>query len=252
MSSEYALRSGRAHNIRPYENRPGLCRRELRTAGSVYRSMRHTLAALLTVAGMALTLGGARAELTAQEVLDRTLALQDQVQDYTAKCRLQATIPGQEVPERRFTVYFKRPDKVKIVSNEVVFVPREALTLGSLRRHLTGNTDVSMAGIGSFGQYPLYCIKLKPKGDGGNDPGRVLVWIRGDYFFPTKTEIWRGATKLVTIDWTFAWVEGKYWMPTSIVATVPAGILSEEGPATIRLSWSDYRVNSGLGDEVFK
>jgi outer membrane lipoprotein-sorting protein len=196
---------------------------------------------------------GLRAELTAQQVLDKTLALQDQVQDYTAKCLLQATVPGQEIPERRFTVYFKRPDKVKIVANEVVFVPREALTLGSLRRHLTDQTEVSLAGVGTIGSYPLYCIKLAPKGGAqSSNPGRVLVWIRGDYFFPTKTEIWRGGTRLVTIEWSFAWIDGKYWMPASIVAAIPSGILSDEGPARISLSWRDYRVNTGLSDDLFK
>ncbi len=193
-----------------------------------------------------------RAELGAREILDRTLALQDRVEDYTARCRLQATIPGQEIPERRFTVYFKRPDKVKIVSNEIVFVPREALTLGSLRRHLNERTEVSLAGVGTIGSYPLYCIKLAPKGAGPNgDPSRVLVWIRGDYFFPTKTEIWKGTTRLMTIQWTFAWIEGQYWMPTSIVATVPSGILNDAGPATLSLAWRDYRVNTGLSDEIF-
>ncbi len=196
--------------------------------------------------------GAVRAELTAQEVLDRTLALQDKVQDYTANCTLHAEVPGQEIPDRRFTVYYKQPDKVKIVSREVVFVPREALTLGSLRRHLTANTEVSMAGVGRIGEYPLYCIKLKPKGGGEDNAGRVLVWIRGDYFFPTKTEIWQGNTKLVGIEWTFAWVAGQYWMPTKIVATIPSGILGDSGPASVALSWRDYRVNTGLQDDLFE
>ncbi len=192
----------------------------------------------------------ASAELTAREVLDRALAIQDQVQDYSARCTLRVTLPGEELPERRFTVYFKRPDKVKIVSQQMVFVPREALTLGSLRRHLTQDTEVSLAGVGTIGEYPLYCLKLKPKGD--NHPGRVLVWIRGDYFLPTKTEIWQGQTRLVQIEWTFAWIADKYWMPTRIYAYVPSGVINDQGPATLDLTWQDYRVNQGLSDEFFQ
>lgn len=225
-------------------------REEPRRRPTVCTSMRRLRLALLLAC--CLPASALRAELTAQQVLDRALALQDQVQDYTARCRLLVTIPGQEIPERRFTVYFKRPDKVKIVSNEIVLVPREALTLGSLRRHLNERTEVRLVGVGTIGSYPLYCIKLAPKGGAqNNDPGRVLVWIRGDYFFPTKTEIWKGATRLVTIQWTFAWLEGKYWMPTSIVATVPSGILNDEGPARVSLAWRDYRINTGLSDELF-
>jgi outer membrane lipoprotein-sorting protein len=210
-------------------------------------------AAIVALAALAVLLAFApagSAELTAREVLQRTLAAQDQVEDYSARCTLAVTLPDQELPERRFTVYFKRPDKVKIVSQEIVFVPREALTLGSLRRHLTENTEVSLAGVGTIGEYPLYCLKLKPKGD--NQPGRVLVWIRGDYFLPTKTEIWQGQTRLVQIQWTFGWIAEKYWMPTRIYAYIPSGIINDQGPATLALTWQDYRVNQGLTDEFFQ
>lgn len=209
--------------------------------------------ALIASASLALLLvlsTSASAELTAREVLDRTLAVQDQVQDYSARCTLRVALPGEEIPERRFTVYFKRPDKVKIVSQQMVFVPREALTLGSLRRHLTQETEVSLAGVGTIGEYPLYCLKLKPKGE--DHPGRVLVWIRGDYFLPTKTEIWQGHTRLVQIEWTFAWIAEKYWMPTRIYAYVPSGVINDQGPATLDLTWQDYRVNQGLTDEFFQ
>ncbi|HEY3396988.1 MAG TPA: hypothetical protein VGM19_04940 [Armatimonadota bacterium] len=195
-------------------------------------------------------LAPARAELTARQVLDHALALQDQVQDYTAHCTLAVTMPDQQIPTRNFTVYYKRPDKLKIDSSQMVFVPREALTLGGLRRHLTADTEVSMAGVGTIGAYPLYCIKLRPRGDG--PPVRLLTWIRGDYWLPTRTELWRGDTRVVNIAWAFAWTAGKYWMPTGLTATIPSGVLSASGGATLTLTWRDYLINTGLADDLFK
>jgi outer membrane lipoprotein-sorting protein len=190
------------------------------------------------------------AELAAWEVLNRTLALQDAVQDYTAQCSMVVNIPGIDLPERHFKVYYKRPDKVKIDSDQAVFLPLEAITLGNLRRHLKQDTEVSLAGVGSFGEEKLYCIKLKPKT--GDNAGRVLVWIRSGNWTPTRTEIWKGQTRLLRIDWRFELVREHYWMPTSIVAHIPSGIINDQGPGEVRLTWKSYTINIGLSDDLFR
>lgn len=199
--------------------------------------------------GVLLCVLPAGAELTAREVLDKALSVQDQVQDYTARCTLTADLPGLELPTRHFTVYFKRPGKLKVESRDLVVVPREALTLGDLRRHLEEDTTVSLAGVGAIGEKALYCIKLQPAEP--KDTGRVLVWIQGDNWTPTRTEIWRGQTCLVRIEWTFARIADQYWMPTSIVCRIPSGLLGEQGPGTVKLTWQDYQVNTGLSDDLF-
>lgn len=206
------------------------------------------LQAILLSLALSLSALPVRAELSAREVLNKTLALQDAVKDYTAKCTLVADIPGMDLPERHFKVYYKQPDKVKIESREAVFIPREAVTLGNLRRHLKQDTEVSMVGVGNLGEEKLYCIKLKPQ---GNDPARVLVWIRSGNWTPTKTELWRGQTLTLRIAWAFVRVQEAYWMPQRVVAHVPSGIINDEGPAEVRLTWEQYTVNTGLSDEIF-
>jgi outer membrane lipoprotein-sorting protein len=183
-------------------------------------------------------------------VLNHTLALQDAVQDYTAQCSLVANIPGVDLPERDFKVYFKRPDKVKIDSRDTVFVPREALVLGSLRRHLQSDTQVTLAGVGNYGQEKLYCLKLKPKS--GEDASRTLVWIRSGNWTPTKTEIWKGDTRILQIQWSFVLVQNRFWMPESIMASLPSGIVNDQGPGEVSLTWAQYTVNTGLSDDIFK
>ena len=204
------------------------------------------LAAIVLALGFALP---ARAELSAWEVLNHTLALQDAVQDYTAQCSMVANIPGMDIPERHFKVYYKAPDKVKIESNETVFVPREALTMGGLRRHLQQDTVVTLAGVGKIGEEKLYCIKLRP--NSGSDASRVLVWIRSGNWTPTRTEIWKGKTRLFELEWAFGLVADRYWMPQSVLARIPSGILNDQGPGEVRLTWESYTVNTGLSDDIF-
>ena len=191
----------------------------------------------------------ARAELSAWEVLNHTLALQDAVKDYTAQCSMVANIPGVDLPERHFKVYYKAPDKVKIESNETVFIPREALTMGALRRHLRQDTVVTLAGVGNLGEEKLYCIKLRPKSDA--DPSRVLVWIRSGNWTPTRSEIWKGKTRTVELEWQFGLVANRYWMPASVLARIPSGIINDQGPGEVRLTWESYTVNTGLSDDIF-
>ena len=191
----------------------------------------------------------ARAELSAWEVLNRALAVTEQVQDYTANCTFSAELPGQDTLTRQFGVYFKRPDQLRVDSDSVVLVPREALTFGDLRRHLNQDMDASLAGVGSLGEEAVYSIKLKPRDE--NRPDRLLVWIRSGNWTPTRTEIWRGETQMVQLWWSFALIADQYWMPTGLTAHVPSGILSPEGPVTVRLGWQDYQVNTGLSDDLF-
>lgn len=220
----------------------------LRGGNNVTGTMPKITAELILILGLFLTLP-VRAELSAWEVLNRTLALQDAVQDYTAECSMIVNIPGVELPERHFKVYYKRPNKVKIDSEQAVFIPREAVTLGNLRRHLKQDTQVSLAGVGRRGEEKLYCVKLKPRGD---SPNRVLVWIRSENWTPTRTEIWKGQTRLLGIDWSFAPVKERYWMPTSMVARIPSGLINDQGPGEVRLTWESYAVNTGLSDDLFR
>jgi hypothetical protein len=79
----------------------------------------------------------------------------------------------------------------------------------------------------------------------------VLVWIRSGNWTPTKTEIWKGDTRILQIEWNFVLVQNQFWMPASIMAQIPSGIVNDQGPGEVSLTWAQYTVNTGLSDDIF-
>jgi len=205
--------------------------------------------AVLVVVGIAAS--GFAATPSGMEIITKALRTQSGVQDYVATVSVTVDAPNVQIPRRTMTVYYKAPDKVHVESEGLAVLPRDALLLGNLRKHLQENTTANLAGSGTLQGRPVYCVKLTPK-EGGAGQGRVLMWIDSERYLLVKSEIWHGMNKALTVSFTHAQQSGKYWMPTNIVCQIPGGVLGDEAqPATIAVSFSNYRVNVGLDDSKF-
>jgi len=192
----------------------------------------------------------ARAE-TAMEMLQRALAATQTVEDYTADVTVSVDSPNLQIPRRTVRVWYKRPDKVHVESSGITVLPRDALLLGNLGRHIAQYAQASFNGIGTLRGRPVHSIKLTPI-DAGPGTGRVLVWIDSERYLLLKSEIWRGGTRMITV--TFEYTQaGGHPMPSRIVATVAPGAMTgrDEG-GRIEMSFANYRVNAGIPDSVFE
>jgi len=211
------------------------------------RSLFTQLAALLIVA--APTWADAP---KAMEVVTKALQAQSGVQDYIATVTVAVDAPNVQIPPRKMTVYFKRPDKIHVESEGLAIIPRDALLMGNLSKHVQEDTNATLVGSGRLEGHRVYCVKLTPKEESGGQE-RVLCWIDAERYLLMKSEIWHGATKALTITLTHTQQKGKYWMPSRIFCEVPAWVLGDSpDPASITVSFSDYQVNTGLKDSIFQ
>ena len=187
---------------------------------------------------------------TAMEMLQRALAATQSVQDYTADVTVSVDAPNLQIPRRTVRVYYKRPDKVHVESSGITVLPRDALLLGNLGRHIAEYAQASFNGTGTLSGRPVHSIKLTPL-DAGPGTGRVLVWIDSERYLLLKSEIWRGGTSMITVGFEYMQAGG-HWMPARIVATVAPGAMTgrDEG-GRIEMSFANYRVNAGIPDSVF-
>ncbi len=196
-----------------------------------------------------LTTGPVYAALSAQEILGNALDLHKGITDYIADVCVETDIPDLNMPVSRMTVYVKPPDKVHIESRSIVILPRDALLLGNLRRHLTEDTQVMLVGTDVSASPPVYCLKIVPKGNANR--GRLLLWVAANTWTLTKSEIWAGPNKLATVLWKYTQVNKQFWMPTRLVCRLGDGTLPMLSAGTITLTFSNYRINTGLSDEFF-
>ncbi len=189
-------------------------------------------------------------EPSALEILKRTMAIHDQVRDYTCRITVDLDFPNVRMPKRTFTVYFKKPDKIRIDSQgQLVILPKDILLPGRLSKHVREGAKVVLAGKSVVDGRPVYCIKIIPQKQ--NRPERIMLWIWGDTWTFKRTVFMRGANPVMTADWQHIRV-GDFWMPSKVVCEVTGGEVAHEGKGTITIEFSQWRVNSGLSDDIFK
>ena len=188
---------------------------------------------------------------SADEIWQHVVALQANVQDYTAQVRITPNIPDQDNTVREAKVYVKRPDKVRIDSDSVVFVPREALTIDGIAKHVSASTKLVFMGAATENGRPVYGLKAIPKSDKGGNT-RFKFWVWGDNWTIKRTELWVGDQCVLYADWWWIAVQDTYWMPLWVSAAFTPGKLAPGiagGYVTVQM-W-DYRVNTGLEDSIF-
>jgi len=189
--------------------------------------------------------------LTPMEMVQRALNQTKQVQDYSATVYVSIEAPNVNMPRRSVKVYYKRPDKVHVESEGVAVIPRDALMMGNLAMHLNDYASASFVAEGVLGGRPVWCVKLAPRDPNAGD-GRVLLWIDTGRYLLLKSEIWRGGKRQLSVRFHHQQVSG-HWMPRAINTSVAKGALAgREGPASIDLEFTNYRVNTGLPDSLFE
>ena len=185
----------------------------------------------------------------AQQILNRMQQSYGAIEDYVAELKVITDIPSFAVPPRSFTVYVKRPDKVKIESDSLVVIPKDVLLLGNIEGHLAKAGRVILNGVTRREGREIYCLKFFP-----NDPDRrdrVLLWVDAERYTLTRTELWAGTNRLLTVYWEHTRVDDRYWMPAEVRCEISGGILGGGRPGTITVSFTEYRINTGLNDELF-
>ena len=216
--------------------------------GAKEQFMRNTLTVMVALVLASGEIAGASTP-TADQILNRIQQSYGAIDDYVADIQVITDIPSFDIPPRRFTVYVKRPDKVKIESESLVVIPKDVLLLGNIEGHLAKAGRVILNGVARSQGRTTYCLKFFP-----NDPDcrdRVLLWIDAERYTLSRTELWTGLNRLLTVYWEHTRVAGKYWLPTQVRCEVSGGILGAGGPGNVTASFSGYRINTGLSDELF-
>ena len=210
--------------------------------------MRNTLTVMLTLILAFVGIGGASTP-GPQQILERVQQAYQAINDYVADVQVNTDIPDFKLPSRSFTVYVKRPDKVKIESESLVVIPKDVLLLGDIEGHLAKAGRIILNGATRRQGRMIYCLKFFP-----NDPDRrdrVLLWIDAERYTLSRTELWAGPNRLLTVYWWHTRVDDKYWMPTQVRCEISGGMLGGGRPGTVTVSFSGYRINTGLSDELF-
>lgn len=202
-------------------------------------------------------------------LLQKVRARLDQVNDYQATGTMKTNVNFLKVPEAQVTVYFKRPDKLKIRNDKgISLVPRGAVTI-SLNNLLRGAYTVLDAGTDTTGGHRARVIKLLPKDENADlvlstlyidEPGLLVLKARTTTRENGTYEVEMSYGKYIA-----------YALPDRVVFTfntkdykLPKGLTFDyddgskktppSGPARgkVELDYQSYTINKGIPDSVFQ
>jgi outer membrane lipoprotein-sorting protein len=200
--------------------------------------------------------------LTADQILDNVRQHFDEIQDYTVTITAQVNIEGLNVPDNKIKLYFKQPDKIHIESEHFAMVPREALRFNP--SYFLNKFNDTLVGSEKQNDTVFYKIQLVPKSDEAENLHESFIWVDGARWVVTKLETGAAAERTVDVEFAYETVDAKYLLPSRISvhfevqqekdSTAEGMYNPERKPrsGTVVITYSDYIVNSGLSDDIFK
>jgi len=217
----------------------------------------------------ALLLAAASYGQPAADLLQKVRARLDQVNDYQAMGTMKTNVSFLKEPQAAVTVYFKKPDKLKIKNDKgISLVPRGAVTV-SLNNLLKGSYTVLDGGTDTAHGQKVRVIKLLPQ-DENADLVLSTFWVDDQRLVILRARTTTRDNGTYEVDMSY----GKYIayaLPDKVIFTfnvknykLPKGITfdyddgsKKQQPAAnakgrVELSYNSYVINKGVPDSVFQ
>jgi outer membrane lipoprotein-sorting protein len=206
---------------------------------------------------------------TAEEILKGVIDKIDLVEDYQADVQIKAAIPFIKVPIAKAKIYFKQKDKFKVESKGIAILPKQGMS------DLTGflsNEKKYSAVLGeakTINEHKTRLISILPSEE-NSEIILAKVYVSASESLIYRTVLTTKSSGTVTIDYEYN-LNKKFGLPNKMTFTVdikkfkmPKSVASDirnnekkkkykdNEKGTIILTFSNYLVNKGISDEVFK
>jgi outer membrane lipoprotein-sorting protein len=206
------------------------------------------------------------------EVLQKVVDGVEGVQDYEVSLEADVHLERVRIPRAKATMYFKKPDKVHFDSPSIAMMPREGIAFNSAA--VLEQYTAEMVGGDTVQGKKAFKLQLAAKAPTAR-LRQLFIWINPENWTISRLQTIPHEGRILTMDFSYGFQDGKYWMPVSLTASF--GILDEGGmkkpqvdssssPETpldqmqmraprsgsISITYSDYKINIGLSDEIFK
>lgn len=209
-------------------------------------------------------------EKNPEAILEKVKLEFEKVEDYQVDVKIKVDVDFLKMPDREATIYYKKPDKFHIDSENFAMLPKSGLNfspLGFLNYKYTAFYERTDTINGTF----TSVVKVIPL-EGSADVILSTFWIDTTRNLILKVEASRKPQGKYIIDLKYLKTSGGFWLPSSLVFsfTVDRSLIPKrfndtgdskskekskdsEKPETgkVYLYYSNYKVNTGLTDEFF-
>jgi hypothetical protein len=205
-----------------------------------------------------------------EAILNKVKAEFSKIEDYTVDIKVKVDVDFLKMPDREAKIYYKRPDKIHIQSEGFAMLPKEGLNFSPLSL-LNSNYTSFYVREDTLNKIVTSVIKVIPL-DGRSNVILSTLWVDTKRDLILKVESSRKPEGTFTIDMDYLKTEKGFWLPSSLVFTfsIDRSILPRKfnfdtdsdlkkamedstkvQTGKVFIDYSNYKVNTGLSDEIF-
>ncbi|MCX8056434.1 MAG: outer membrane lipoprotein-sorting protein [Ignavibacteria bacterium] len=201
----------------------------------------------------------------AQRIVENIKANFDLINDYIVEIKGKVDFPDAVIPELKAKIFFKKPDKFKVESDNFMIIPKQSIRFSP---EILYEKDFSTLIIGEvdIDKVKHFIVKLI-----SNNPEVeevVTIWVNSKNYTIRKMNVIGSRVGKVEIDFYYKLIDEKYWLPEKMVAIFEASrirfprirkIEKEQkdnsdlyGEGKITIEYFNYVVNKGIDDKIFE
>lgn len=209
---------------------------------------------------------GGDAQPSGEEILKKVEASLTAVRDYSADLDVIADVERMNVPPMHVRMYFKQPDKFHFESEGFAMLPREGLAFNISR--ILSRFSIDEVEEDTSGQEKMFRLLLRPRDERAKST-KLLVYIDAVHWKPVRiiSSLFDGRTmtasfqheqqdghlmpSLLTVQFTGSEAEAaEQDSVAEDISRLARPRMPRKGTITVR--YSNYEINAGLSDDIFK
>ena len=208
---------------------------------------------------------------TPEELLNKVKARLEKVNDYTAEGKLKTNVVFIKAPVASVKVYYKKPDKMKIVNEKgISFIPKGSVNI-NLTKFLSAAGNYEIVDAGKETNTGLRILKLLPSDENSDI-------VLSTLYIDEKAELVKKAKNTTRDNGTyelemsygkyssyglpdkviFSFNTKEYKLPKGVTFDYDNGSEKKQGDelknkkGKVEITYSDYVINKGVDDSIFK
>lgn len=194
------------------------------------------------------------------------------VHDYVVTLQADVHMERVRMPRATATMYFKKPDKVHFDSPGIAMMPREGIAFNSSA--VLSQYSAETVGADTVDGVKNFKLQLAAKSAAAR-LRQLFIWVNPENWTISRLQTIPYEGRILTLEFSYGLQDGRYWMPDSLTARfglldgatseVPPGDSASAPPSpldqmqpraprsgSISIVYSNYRINVGLSDDIFK
>jgi outer membrane lipoprotein-sorting protein len=209
---------------------------------------------------------------TPEEIIQKVKTKLDKVNDYEAKGKLKTNVVFIKAPVATVKVYYKKPDKLKIINESgISFIPKGSVNI-SLNNIFVNTGGFDIIDVGKESGTNLHIIKLLPK-DENSEVVLSTLYIDEAQSLIKKAKTTTKDNGTYELEMTygkysdygladkviFSFNTKDYKLPKGVTFDYDNGNKKDQTPdklknkkGKVEISYSNYVINKGVPDSVFK